>query len=45
MVHPVSIRVPRVLTYLGNPKGGYYVFVYRAVTFCGAQFQNASTNV
>ena len=43
MVLADSRRISRVRRYLGNPTGVCIPFVYRALTCCGATFQNAST--
>jgi hypothetical protein len=38
-----SCQISRVRHYLGNPTGVCIPFAYRALTCCGATFQNAST--
>ena len=43
MVFADSRRISRVRRYLGDTTGVCMSFVYRALTFCGATFQNAST--
>ena len=43
MVFADSRRISRVRRYLGNPTEVCMSFAYRALTFCGATFQNAST--
>ena len=43
MVLADSRRISRVRRYLGNPTGVCIPFAYRALTCCGATFQNAST--
>ena len=43
MVFADSRRISRVRRYLGNPTGVCIPFAYRALTCCGATFQNAST--
>jgi len=39
-----SRRLSRIRRYSGLLNRGCFVFVYRALTCCGATFQNASTN-
>ena len=43
MVLADSRRLSRIRRYSGNLIGGVVRFVYRALTCCGATFQNAST--